>query len=196
MADLFSNVSAADIALLIEQSPLATICTYQDGFLASQMPVVLEQVEGVPTSLLGHFPKHAPQYEVLRSTPKALFLFHGPQAYISPSDAGKSDWAPTWNFATVQIEARLSFDEALTDLSLQAIVETMEQQRGSDWRIEALGPRYEILRRQVIGFRAEITGLRARFKLGQDESDAVFDHILSHSTNPDLAQWMRRMRDR
>ncbi len=98
--------------------------------------------------------------------------------------------------ATVQIEARLSFDEALTDLSLAAIVEAMEHQRGSDWRLEALGPRYEILRRQVIGFRAEITGLHARFKLGQDESDVVFDHILSHSTNPDLAQWMRRMRNR
>jgi len=194
MAELFTRYSTSDVAALIESYPLATICSFRNSFVASQMPMLLEQDDGVPKSLLGHFPKQNPHFEVLTNDPNALFIFHGPQSYVSPTDAGKSDWAPTWNFATVQIEAKVCFDDKLTDQSLEAIVEAMERARGTKWSTGDLGARYGNLRARVMGFRAHITNIRARFKLGQDESEAVFESIVANTGDSALTSWMRRMR--
>jgi transcriptional regulator len=194
MADLFTRYSTSDVATLIASYPLAIICSFHNNFIASQMPMLLEQEDGVAKSLLGHFPKQNPHFEVLTNDPNALFIFHGPQSYVSPTDAGKSDWAPTWNFATVQIEAKVCFDDMLTDQSLEAIVEAMERERGTKWSTGDLGARYDSLRARVMGFRAHITNIRARFKLGQDESEAVFESIVANTGDTALTSWMRRMR--
>src|SRR3546814_1392265 len=48
----------------------------------------------------------------LAADPRALFRFSGPHGYVSPESLTDRDWAPTWNFAVVRIEADVAFDDA------------------------------------------------------------------------------------
>jgi transcriptional regulator len=44
----------------------------------------------------------------------------------------------------------------------------------------------------IIGFRARVTALSARFKLGQDETPETLDAILEALPEPAMIDWMRR----
>ena len=69
----------------------------------------------------------------------------------------------------------------------------MERGRREPWTADRLGARYDALIRHILAFRARITHIDARFKLGQDETDAVFDAIVADLGDDPLAGWMRRM---
>ncbi len=201
MADYFSKWTLVDICDLIADYPMASIIsagvTDCADISVSEMPMLLDlDADGQPVSLLGHFPLRNPHYAVLKEQPRAVFSFHGPNDYVSPSHAGKSDWAPTWNFATVRIVADVYFDDALTDEALERVVAHMERNQQEPWNLSALGARYEKLRSGVMGFRAQIRSVSGRFKLGQDESDVVFENILNQHSNEPLREWMIRMRGR
>lgn len=199
MADLFSQWTFADIRDLINAYPMASIISASvsgsDDITISDMPMLLDtDSEGKPVSLLGHFPVRNPHYTILKDNPRAVFSFCGPNDYVSPSHAGKSDWAPTWNFAKARIVADVHFDDTLTDEALERVVAHMERDRPEPWKLSALGARYEKLRSGVRGFRAQIHSVSGRFKLGQDESDSVFETILNRHSNDPLREWMMRMR--
>lgn len=195
MADLFSKWTFDDIRVLIAAYPMASIISGGSDISISDMPMLLDvDADGQPVSLLGHFPIKNPHFDILKNNPRALFNFQGPNDYLSPAYAGKSDWAPTWNFATVRIMAEVHFDDALTDEALHRVVAHMERSQPEPWQLSNLGARYEKLRSGVIGFRAQIQSVTGRFKLGQDESDTVFESILSKLDNDPLREWMQRMR--
>ena len=190
----FDRWTDRDLADLVAAYPLAWVVSAQPQFQATPLPVLLEtDDEGRPQSLLGHFAKRNPQVEAIRSNPRTLFLFSGPQGYISPELVTTTrDWAPTWNYATARILADVEFDEKLNDEALQTLVQTMERDRQDPWRIAELGERYEGMKRAIIAFRARIVSVDARFKLGQDERDEVFDSIVRRLGETELAEWMLR----
>ncbi|MGH6774408.1 FMN-binding negative transcriptional regulator [Brucella tritici] len=194
MSGPFDSWSNRDIGDVISAYPLASIVPDVDPLAAIEMPVLLDcDDEGRPVSLTGHLPRHAPISRLLARSTRCTFLFRGPDGYISPAMAGKSDWAPTWNFIVVRIAADVVPDEALTDVALDRTVAHMERDRPAAWNRESLGARYETLRRGVIGFRAPVATIAARFKLGQDERRETFDHILASLGDTPLASWMMRM---
>lgn len=194
MSSKFDIWSDRDIRDLIDAYPMATIIPDGETMSAIEMPVLLDcDDEGRPVSLTGHLPRHAPIAALLAVNPGASVFFRGPDGYISPEMAGKSDWAPTWNFVSVRIAAEIVPDEALTDEALNRTVAHMERDRAAPWNRTSLGARDETLRRGVIGFRAPIRAIRARFKLGQDEQRETFDTILASLKDQPLADWMRRM---
>jgi len=191
MSGAFSEVSHDDLARLVADHPLAWIVAPGVPAHATPMPLLLERdADGAPASLLGHLPRKHPLVAAFAANPRGLFLFQGPQGYITPEWLSDKDWAPTWNFAVAAIEAAVAIDPALTDEALQRLVAHMERDRAEPWDVGALGPRYAALRERVTGFRATITGWRARFKLGQDESGEVFDAIVGGLGDSDLARWM------
>ena len=148
---------------------------------------------GRPISLLGHFAKSNPQVERIRAESRTLFLFTGPQGYISPEFVTTTrNWGPTWNYAQARIVADVAFDEALNDDALEKLVDKMEQERRNPWTRAELGPRYDRMKRAIIAFRAPIVSIEAKFKLGQDERDEVFSDIVSGLDPGGLAEWMRR----
>lgn len=191
----FTAIDDAALAQLIAGHPLAWIVARAAPEAATPMPMLAELDErGAPRSLLGHLPKRHPLVGHLGGDPRAVFLFQGPHGYISPEVLGDKDWAPTWNFAVATIEADVLFDEALTDTALRTLVAHMERDRLEPWHVEAMGDRYATLRDKVIGFRATITARHARFKLGQDEDQPVFDQIVAAEGDSELGRWMRAWR--
>jgi transcriptional regulator len=129
---------------------------------------------------------------------RALILFSGPQGYISTSWVSNRTWAPTWNYAVVQFRVTIHFDEtpAQLDAHLHDLVEAMERGRPGAWHPSEMGARYETLKRRIVPFLAKVEEQRAKFKLGQDESDAVFAEIaatLGRSGPAELLAWMREL---
>ncbi|MFC2952720.1 FMN-binding negative transcriptional regulator [Marinicaulis aureus] len=184
-----------DIIRLIREHPLAWVLPQDQGVFPVLLPMLVEcDATGAPVSLLGHVPKAHPLAVAFKSDGRARFLFLGPHGYISPELVSNKDWAPTWNYAALQIDGDVTIDEKLTDEALGALVEQMEQGRASPWSVSMLGDRYDLLRARVVGFRARISNIHARFKLGQDESQTAFGEIVDCLSDPDLSSWMKRFR--
>jgi transcriptional regulator len=107
-------------------------------------------------------------------------------------------WAPTWNYTVVQFLVTIAFDEtpARLDAHLHDLVEAMEEGRPGAWHPSEMGARYETLKRMIVPFEATVVEQRAKFKLGQDERDAVFTDItsaLDGAGSDALVAWMREL---
>lgn len=191
---LFERFEDADVRALIEGYPLAWVCGGAAGSLeASLLPLIgVYDEEGRLIELIGHLMRSNPLYAALTGDPRTTILFSGPDAYVSPETAGRRDWAPTWNYAQIKVSAEVGFDDALTEYSLKVLIDAMEAGRADPWRVEELGPRYQGMLTRIIGFRARVTGLSGKFKLGQDEDGATLHAILGALPDADSVAWMKR----
>ena len=192
-ASPFAQYTPADVRQLIEDYPLAWVVS-GDGAQAGQLPLVgvFDSLDRL-TGLIGHFPAAHPLGAALQHTPRATLLFTGPQGYVSPTHAGRRDWGPTWNFAHVQVRADITVEPAFTAEAVDILVEQMERPFAQPWQAHELGARYAAMLPRIIGFRAQVTALEARFKLGQDERVDTLQHILAALPSAKLLRWMRRM---
>lgn len=196
MSDKFITWSDQDVSDVINAYPMASILGLVEDPSTLDMPVLLEtDASGKHVSLLGHLPRRSDLASTNEAQSRAVFIFRGPAGYISPAMAGRSNWAPTWNFITVKIIADISTDDQLTDEALRCTVAHMEKDQQSPWSVDQLGERYEKLKAAVIGFRARIISVSARFKLGQDENSETFEHIIGCLSDAKLKYWMLRMRE-
>lgn len=193
MSGPFNQWANDDLADLIAAYPLAWINALGNPSCATPMPLLLERdAQGRPQALLGHLPRAMPIFSTLQDDPRAQFLFRGPHAYIAPEWISDARWAPTWNFAVANIQGMVSFDENLTDEALARLVGHMENGRPAPCPVDAMGERYALLKQRVVGFRASVTSVSARFKLGQDERPEVFEEIMDALGEDPLASWMAR----
>ena len=190
----FAQFTDEDLRDLIAQFPLAWVMPRSsDAGLPSLLPMLLRCDEaGRPLSLVGHLARRNPLFEALRTAPEALFLFTGPQAYVSPGLVSNPAWAPTWNYAQLRIEAKVTFSEGRADAALSALVAHMDQHDATGWQSRDVGDRYEAMERAIVAFEAEITRIEGRFKLGQDETPETLAQILEGHPDRALVEWMRR----
>ncbi|MCW6530799.1 FMN-binding negative transcriptional regulator [Sphingomonas lycopersici] len=194
MNPAFDELSPFDVASLVEAYPLAWVTAHFAGVDgASLLPLVgvYDEHRGL-TSLIGHMSRANPLAEMFATDPRALILFTGPQGYVSPEHAGLRDWAPTWNYAQLRVEAEVRFTPERTDAALDMLIEQMEQGRVAPWQSTELGARYAGMRKAIIGFEANVKRLAGRFKLGQDENDTALTRILASHPDPALVEWMQR----
>jgi transcriptional regulator len=188
----FAPQSSADIWQLVRDFPLATVISEgADGFAATPLPLVAEPAgDGPPVALIGHFAASNPQLASLRDRPRAMAVFHGPQAYISPRIVSKPGWGPTWNYAVVRFQIEVTLTPEDNDRALALLAEALEGTGTDAWRPRDMGERYERLRTHIVAFRAKILSTEATFKLGQDEDDATFAEIAEHVGDRRLAEAM------
>lgn len=191
---LFERFGDADVRALVETYPLAWVCGGASAPLdASLLPLVgVFDAAGRLVELIGHLMRSNPLHAALVADPRATILFTGPGAYVSPEHAGRRDWAPTWNYAQLTIGAEVTFDAALTEYSLEVLIDAMEAGRPEPWDVAELGPRYRAMLDRIIGFRARVTGLTGKFKLGQDEDATTLHAILGALPDGEMTAWMRR----
>ena len=189
----FERYDDADIRVLISEFPLAWVTAAASPATASLLPLIGDyDGDGRLVALIGHCGRTNPLHAALVADPRAVLLFSGPQAYVSPDHAGRRDWGPTWNYAHLVIEADIRFDAGLTEESLEMLIEAMETGRPAPWRKEELGSRYTGMLDRIIGFRADVAAVQGRFKLGQDERPGTLQSILATHPDPALRRWMER----
>lgn len=189
---IFDPRCDADILRLVDEYPLAWIVSAGvSGFGASPLPLLAEtDSDGRIVSLIGHIAIANPQVTQLRSFPVATVLFKGPHGYVSPELVSKSDWAPTWNYATARFDVEVEFRPQETKQLVERLVRRMERDRRTPWTVLQMGPRYAQLVQRIVGFRAHVKGVHGRFKLGQDESQSTLSDILSGLQDASLARWI------
>jgi transcriptional regulator len=194
---VFAARSEQDVEQLVLSQPLSWVVSGSGAdFRATLLPLRPEvDANGALVRLVGHFARSNDHARLLQQNPQARILTLGAHGYISPSWIHDKTWAPTWNYASAQFSVDLDFFEAPGEIEahLRDLVDAMEAGRRGAWNIDQMGPRYHSLSRGVIGFRAHVREIRAKFKLGQDERDAVFSDIaaaLQRTQQGELLQWM------
>lgn len=191
VTEAFATFHAADVRDLIAEYPLAWLVSRGAG-AASLLPLLGEyDADGRLQRLLGHMGRRNPLFAQLTADPRATVLVNGPHAYVGPDHAGLRDWGPTWNYAQLAIAAEVAFEPGATDHALGELTRAME---GDRWTAAELGGRYPGMTTAIVAFRAHVTELTGRFKLGQDERPEVFASILRTHPDASLTRWMERLR--
>jgi len=177
----FEQADAQAIAALMKEHPLATlVSTAADGSLnADHVPLVYDAGDGPQGTLRGHVARANPLWRTLAAGGPVLAVFHGPQAYISPSNyASKQEHGkvvPTWNYAVVHAHGKLQpVDDAAW---LRAFVERLtlrhESAREQPWAVsDAPADFLEQMVKAIVGIEIEVTRLEGKWKVSQNRGEA------------------------
>jgi predicted FMN-binding regulatory protein PaiB len=195
----FAARNDEDVTRFIAANPLAFVVTGAAGHAdTTLLPLRPEQVNaGRIATLTGHYPRANPQVAQLLGDPRASLLFLGPHGYVSPSWFADRTQAPTWNYASANVDVRIAFLDTPEDLDriVRDLVDAMEAGRERPWSVDEMHARYSLLLQRIIPFRAVVLDIRAKFKLGQDERDDTFPEILHGLEQDGKTALIEMMRD-
>lgn len=171
----------------IRQAGIATLVTNgAEGPLVSHVPLLLDADAGEQGTLLGHMAKANPHWTNGDFDLDALAVFHGPEAYITPSwYASKQEHGrvvPTWNYAVVHARGRLSFFEDAARLreAVERLTDRHEAQFEVPWAVSDAPDRFvEGQLRAIVGFELEITHLEGKHKVSQNRNDADREGVVA-----------------
>ena len=173
----FRQSDTEELHALMRAQPLATLVTQSaDGPTANHIPLLLD-VQAGRCVLSGHLPRSNTAWKEHPSGTAVLALFHGPQAYVSPSwYASKADGGmvvPTWNYTAVHARGQLRVidDAAWLRAHLEAITHAQESRFDHPWKVsDAPADFTERLMRGLVGIEIEVTSLEGKWKIGQNRS--------------------------
>lgn len=162
---------------LMRAHPLATLVTLTSGGLdANHIPLHLSDAPAPFGTLRGHVARANPLWRDFAKDADVLAIFHGPEAYITPSwyatkqETGKV--APTWNFAVVHAHGALRvFDDAAwVRAQLETLTDCHEANLPKPWAVADAPPEFtEKLIESVVGIEIVITKLSGKWKVSQNQ---------------------------
>jgi transcriptional regulator len=165
---------------MMRARPLATLVTICDsGLVANHIPVETLS-EPAPHGLVrGHIARANPLWREYRAGAEVLAIFHGPQAYISPSfypsKQQTGEVVPTWDYAVVHARGTLRFVQDalwLRDL-VTRLTDAHEAPRRAPWKVTDAPPPYiEKMLSQIVGFELSIVAMTGKWKLSQNHPAA------------------------
>lgn len=134
--------------------------------VASHLPVLFDEKANV---LRSHMARANEQWKHFGD--EVLCIFHGPHAYISPSWYEQQHTVPTWNYAVVHVYGKPSLvDEAELKQIVLDTTAKFESAMPTPWKMPLSEEEIGAMLKAIVGFRIEITGVEAKFKLGQNRS--------------------------
>jgi len=155
----------------IERHPFGTLITSTgNGPLVTRLPLLCDDLDGLPTRLFGHLARPNPQWRECDGQ-AAVAQFDGPHAYISATWYEASDTVPTWNYESVTVRGRLkTFDDPeRLSVELRRLAAKFEGGREEPWRFDSASPeRIASLLRGIVGIELEVTEVIGKRKLGQN----------------------------
>ena len=173
----FQVADAATLRALVAAQPLATLVLSHNGAQhVNHVPLYLDPSRGPHGTLIGHVARANGVWPLLPRT--AVAVFHGPQAYVSPSwypsKAIDGKQVPTWNYAAVHAHGTL---HAVDDpVRLRAILHTLSEQheahRAEPWRLDDAPPDYiEKMLRAIVGIELPVERWEGVWKLSQNRTE-------------------------
>jgi transcriptional regulator len=162
---------------LIRARPLATLVTLSAGGLnANHIPLHLLESPAPFGTLQGHVARANPVLSDLEKNIEVLAVFHGPDAYITPSwyvtkkETGKV--VPTWNYAVVHAYGylRVVDDAAWLRAQLEALTAHNEASFPERWAVSDAPREFtERLIANIVGFEMVISRLSGKWKVSQNQ---------------------------
>lgn len=165
------TTSKEEALSLIDADPWALLINNgQETPFVTATPLLLDRRNDMEM-LVGHIARDNPQAASLQNGTRALALFQGPRAYISPSFYPDRNMAPTMYHVLVEVEGTISLqnpDE--TQIWIEKLTNRYEAKNPDRWQMQEL-PADGIARRikAIVGFEILVTAVRGKAKLGQDE---------------------------
>lgn len=160
------------VAALMHAHPFATLITQgSDEPVVSHVPLLLVE-DGDSWRLLGHVARANPHWETWSERNRALAIFHGGDAYISPSLYSARKAVPTWNYAVVHAHGVIepSHDSERKEQVLKALIDRHDTAYRSQW--DELDSAYrEAMKGGIVAFTISIERLEAKFKLSQNRPE-------------------------
>jgi transcriptional regulator len=161
---------------LMRANPLATLVMLMDGMLqANHIPLLLAKTAS-STVLRGHVARANPLWQHASGEREVLAIFHGPQAYITPTwyatKAEHGKVVPTWNYAAVHATGILRAIDDPVWLRAQLETLTAHNEAGlpSPWKVSDAPHDYtEKLMGAIVGIELTVTRLVGKWKVSQNQ---------------------------
>ena len=185
---------------LIRTHPLGTLITAGAGGLtANLVPFTLAHT-GEKGTLRAHIAKANDQVDALRAGAETLVVFHGPEAYITPSwYASKREHGrvvPTWNYVVVQVRGtpRVIDDPAWLRAQIDELTSSQENQRPRPWKVSD-APEAFILGqiKAIVGFEIPILTIEGKWKVSQNRSAADRQGVQEGLQHEGISEEMARL---
>lgn len=165
---------------LIRAHPLGLLISADaDDLQANPIPFLIDETAGPHGTLRAHVARANPQWQHLQNGAKALVVFQGSDAYVTPSwyetkkEHGKV--VPTWNYVCVQVRGTVKImdDPAWLHSQLTVLTAQHEGARPETWSIDdAPAPYIEMQKRAIIGIEMEIMEIAGKWKVSQNRGSA------------------------
>jgi len=176
----FKETRTEVLHAMMRARPLATLVTIGDAGLAANHIPVETLSEPAPLGLLrGHIARANPLWREYRVDSEALAIFHGPQAYISPSfypsKQKTGEVVPTWDYAVVHVRGSLRFMQDAVWLRnlVVRLTDAHEGPRQGPWKVTDAPPPYiEKMLSQIVGFELSVVSMTGKWKLNQNHPEA------------------------
>ncbi len=199
----FAEQEPAELQRLIQSHPLGTLVTQgPDGPDADHIPFELDPHAGPHGLLTAHVARANTLWQRCPTGTPVLVVFHGPQAYISPSWYPSKHEAhrqvPTWNYEVVHAHGHIAIrdDERFVRGLVARLTRKHEAAEPRPWRMGDSAPDFiDGLLRNIVGIEIALTRLVGKSKLSQNK--ALRDRqgaaaALDARGSAGLAQAMRR----
>jgi transcriptional regulator len=170
-AVLHDAIRAIRLATLVSRGAVEPFATH--------LPMVLDPAAGARGTLRGHIARANPHREILAGDGRALAIFLGPHAYVSPSyyatkaETGKV--VPTWNYIAVHVYGRATLIENREALRrhVEALTDTHEAGRPTRWRVDDAPPDYvERMLDGIVGIALTVERIEGKWKVSQNRPAA------------------------
>ena len=164
----------------IRAAGLATLVTVTAaGPVASHIPMLLDAGSGERGTLLAHVARANSQWHDTMAGTRALAIFTGPDAYVSPSwyptKQATGKVVPTWNYIAVHAHGTPEFfddPDRLRDL-VAKLTDRQEAGRPAPWSIADAPADYIAGQLQaIVGVALRIERLEGKWKLSQNRPEA------------------------
>ena len=175
---------------LMRAHPLATlVIAHGAGLEAHHLPMHLDSSRGTHGVLQGHIARANSLRQHGALGIGALAIFHGPEAYITPSwyatkrETGKV--VPTWNYVTVHAHGHLRIidDSQWLRAHLEQLVAENESHEASPWKISDAPPDYvDTMLNGIVGFEFDIAQLEGKWKASQNHPAANREGVIDGLT--------------
>ena len=137
----FEESTPETLLALIRQYPLATVISHADtGLEVNLLPMLVQQRDG-QSYLLGRMAKNNAQLQALAHSKEVVWVFQGPNAYVSPawypSKQAHGKVVPTWNYIMIEVRGKVRLFEDADALLHVVTALTQEHERGSEqpWQV-------------------------------------------------------------
>lgn len=195
----FKSDDPALAAAVMRAHPFATLVSNDDeGFpFATHLPLHLKEQDG-GFVILGHVAKPNAHWRYLQARPRALAIFRGAHAYLSPKVYPDLQRVPTWNYLAVhcKVEATLIEDPDAKDQLLKTLIGEHEPAYAEQWR-SLDGEFARKMLAGMVGFELKVTAWECKLKLNQHrrESHAAMreTYAAGNENERELAAWMDRL---
>lgn len=175
----FDEPDITALHALIRARPLSTLVTlHAGGPDANHLPMHLSESPAPLGTLRCHVARANPVWRDLAGGAEVLAIFHGPNAYVTPSwyptkaETGRA--VPTWNYLVAHAHgtARVIEDASWLRAHLEALTTHNEAAFREPWRVSDAPPDYTgRLLEAIVGIEIVVTRLRGKRKASQNQPE-------------------------